>query len=70
MLLKAVPLFLTVGLAVANWALSDPFFIRKSHYGGADNPKGIELACALLLLAVSLGSCVWTCIRQKNQELI
>ena len=70
MLLKATPMFLLVGLAVANWTLSDPFFIQKSHYGGMDNPKGIELVCVLLLLAVSLGTCVWTCVRQKKRELI
>lgn len=70
MLLKAAPLFLTVGLVIANWALSDPFFIQKSRYGGVDNPKGIELLCVLVLLAVSLGSCVWTCLRQKKRELV
>ncbi|MDE7245205.1 MAG: hypothetical protein K2O18_14705 [Oscillospiraceae bacterium] len=68
MLLKAIPVFLVVGLVIANWALSDPFLIQKSHYRGADNPKGIELVCVLLLLAVSLGSCVWMCSRQQQRE--
>lgn len=54
MLLKATPLLLTVGLVIANWALSDPFYLRKSSYAGVDNLKGIELVCMLVLLAVSL----------------
>lgn len=69
MLLKAVPLFLVVGLGVVGWALSDPFFTNKSNYGGMDNPKGSELFCVLLLLAVGLGACAWTCVRQKKREL-
>lgn len=69
MLLKAVPLFLAVGLGVVGWTLSDPFFIHKSSYGAMYNPKGSELVILLLLLAASLASCVWTCARQKRQEL-
>lgn len=70
MLLKAAPMFLVVGLVIANWALSYPFFLQKSSYRGANNPKGIEFVCILLMLAVSLGSCVWMCIRQKKRELV
>lgn len=69
MLLKAVPLFLLVGLAIVGWTLSDPFFIHKSSYGAMYNPKGSELVIILLLLAASLGACVWTCARQKKREL-
>jgi len=70
MLLKATPLFLTVGLGIASWALSDPFYLQKSSYAGMDNPKGIELVCILILLAVSLGSCVWMCVRQQRKEAL
>lgn len=69
MLLKATPLFLVVGLGIVGWTLSDPFFIQKSSYGAMDNPKGSELAVVALLLAASLEACVWTCARQKKQEL-
>lgn len=69
MLLKATPLFLVLGLGIVDWALSDPFLIQKSSCGAMDNPKGSELVVAALLLAASLASCVWTCARQKRQEL-
>ena len=69
MLLKAVPLFLVVGMGIAGWALEAPFFVNKAGLGGLDNPRGSELVCMALLLAAGLGLCGWTCARQKTREL-
>lgn len=70
MLLKTTPLFLAVGLVIANWMLSDPFYLRKSRYGGLNNPKGIEFVCIILLLVMNFGLCFWTCARQRKKELL
>ena len=69
MLLKAIPLFLVVGLGIVGWALEAPFFVNKAGLGGLDNPKGSELVCMVALLAAGLGLCGWTCARQKTREL-
>ncbi len=70
MLLKAIPLFLIVGVLFGTWITKYTFFIRH----GSDNsqfyiPKGIEAICVVLLLVLSLSLCVWTCFYQRRREL-
>lgn len=70
MLLKAIPLFLIVGVIFGTWITKFTFFIRH----GSDNsqfyiPKGIEAICVVILLVLSLSLCVWTCFYQRRREL-
>ena len=70
MLLKAVPLFLVVGVLFSTWVMKYTFFIRHGSNGGQlYSPKGMEATCALILLAVSLALCAWTCFYQRHREL-
>lgn len=68
MLLKAVPLFLAVGLLFSTGMLSNAFFERQTGLGYL--PKGIELVMIAGVLALGGGSCLWALRRQRGRELL
>ena len=73
MLLKAVPLFLVLWIAVSILEDSILFFHRTYLLSGdliLYWPKGLELVLFALLLALGLGLCTRTCARQKKKELL
>ena len=73
MLLKAVPLFLVLWIAVSTLE-SSIFFFHRTYLLNGDVllywPKGLEFVLYALLLALGLGLCAWTCARQKKKELL
>ena len=73
MLLKAVPLFLVLWIAVSTLE-SSIFFFHRTYLLNGDVllywPKGLEFVLFALLLALGLGLCAWTCARQKKKELL
>ena len=70
MLLKAVPLFVAVGVVLGSWLLDRPFTFRPLWDGyGPWVPKGAEAVAAAVLLALGLGLCALACRRQRKREL-
>jgi len=70
MLLKAIPLFLVVGVLFGSWLLDRPLFFRPlSENSGLYLPKGTEAVCMGVLLVLSLSLCGGTCRRQRRREL-
>ena len=73
MLLKAVPLFLVLWIAVSTLEYCI-FFFHRTYLLNGDLilywPKGQEFVLFALLLALGIGLCAWTCVRQKKQELL
>lgn len=70
MLLKALPLFVAVGVALGSWLLDMPFCFRRFWEGGPWVPEGTEAVVAAGLLAVSAVLCALTCRRQRRRELL
>ena len=71
MLLKAVPLFVAVGVVLGSWLLDRPFTFRPLWDGyGPWVPKGAEAVAAAVLLALGLGLCALACRRQRKRELL
>lgn len=68
MLLKAVPLFLAVGLLFSTGMLSNAFFERQTGLGYL--PRGIEFVMIAGMLALGGGSCLWALRRQRGRELL
>lgn len=70
MLLKALPLFLVVGVFCGRWLLDDPFHFRRWWADGPWTPKGAQWMILLPLLFLGLGLCLWSCLRQRKRELL
>ena len=71
MLLKAIPLFLVVGVLAGGFLLNRPYYFRTIYLGdqAVPVPQGGEaiLLGSLLLLSVVL--LFWACRRQNRREL-
>lgn len=71
MLLKAIPLFITVGALLGTWLLDGPFFFRYLYIGMISLyfPRCTEVVCITALLLSGLLPLLWSCRRQGKREL-
>ena len=69
MLLKAFPLFVSMGGFFATWAVNHAFFFHAA-WDGADFfvSKGAEAICIAVLLIVGAALTGWSCLRQRTLE--
>lgn len=70
MLLKALPLFVAVGVVLGSWLLDMPFSFRRVWEDGPWMPKGTEAVVVAGLLGISAVLCALTCRRQRKRELL
>lgn len=69
MLLKAVPLFVVVGVLFGYTLTEDMFCFFRTNGLFESAPPAFEVPVFAAALAVGLGVCGWTCVRQKRREL-
>lgn len=69
MLLKAVPLFVAVGVLFGYTLTEEMFCFFRSNGLFKSAPPAFEIPIFATALALGLGLCAWTCVRQKGREL-
>ena len=69
MLLKAVPLFVAVGVLFGYTLTEEMFCFFRSNGLFKSAPPAFEIPIFAAALALGLGLCAWTCVRQKGREL-
>ena len=69
MLLKAFPLFVTMGGFFATWVVHYAFFFHAA-WDGADFfvSKGAEAVCVTVLLIAGAALTGWSCVKQRKLE--
>ena len=69
MMLKAVPLFVMVGMLFGYTLMEDMFCFSRTNGLFSSAPPAFEVPVFAAVLALGLGLCAWTCSRQRRREL-